>query len=75
MVAKDMKDELFVFTCTLDYADVVETLQPPKARLGTCINSGASCHYYPDCKIFENYQTITTWDILQQMVTPSKQLG
>ena len=34
------------------------------ARVGTCINSGASCHYYPDCKIFENYQTITTWDIL-----------
>ena len=63
-LAKAKDEELFAFTCTSDYANIVKTLQVPKAHLGACINSGASCHYSPDCEKFENYQPISGQDIL-----------
>ena len=53
---ESLDDELFVFTCTSDYADLPRALQIPKSHLGACINSGASCHY---CERFENYQPIS----------------
>ena len=42
----------------------MKTLQVLKAHLGACIDSGASCHYSPDCKKFENYWPISGQDIL-----------
>ena len=60
-------DEIFAFTCTSDYVEVTNTLNVPKSWLGTCINSGASQHYSPNCDVFINYclisnTTITTAD-------------
>ena len=39
---KDDENELFVFTCTSDYAAVVEKLNLPELKLGTCVDSGAN---------------------------------
>ena len=65
-VADNDKDELFAFTCTSDYANITETLQVPKSKLGSCIDSGASEVYCPDQEKFANYrlinQSITTAD-------------
>ena len=47
-VADNDKDELFAFTSTSDYVNVAETLQVPKSKLGSCIDSGASEVYCPD---------------------------
>ena len=49
---------MFTFTCTSDYADITKILQVPKSKLGTCMDSGASCGYLPDCSKFSNYRTI-----------------
>jgi len=54
----DDNEELFTFTCTSNYADVTKILQVPKSKLGTCIDSGASCDYLPDHSKFTNYRTI-----------------
>ena len=67
MVAvKDDNNELFAFTCTSDYSAIVNKLDLPKSKLGTCVDSGASCDYCPDCSKFINYKpvnrTITTAD-------------
>jgi hypothetical protein len=48
IVADDDKDELFMFTCMLDCVAVADTLDVPKSRLGTCLDSGALRHYCPD---------------------------
>ena len=58
VAVKDDKNELFSFTCTSDYAAVVEKLDLPKLKLGTCVDSGASHDYCPDHSKFVNYQTI-----------------
>ena len=63
MVAESLDDELLTFTCTSDYADLPRVLQIPKSHLGACIDSGASCHYCPDCERFENYQPISGQNI------------
>ena len=42
------KDKFFTFTCTSDYVAIANTLDVPKSRLGTCIDSGASRHYCPN---------------------------
>lgn len=52
------KEELFAFTSTSNYAMVAERLQIPKSKLGTCIDSGASCLYSPDWLKFTNYKPI-----------------
>ena len=52
------KDELFAFVCTSAYANVAESLQVPKSRLGTCVDSGASRDYCPDRSKFSNYKPI-----------------
>ena len=58
-VAADMEDDnMFTFACTSDYAVVTETLQLPKSRLGTCVNSGATQVYSPDHLKFSNYKLI-----------------
>ena len=44
-VTNDESDELFAFTCTSDYADIVESTKLPRSKLGTCVNSGASTDY------------------------------
>jgi len=48
-------DQLFAFSCTWDYADVTKISGIPKSKLGTCIDSGASRNYLPDCSKFSNY--------------------
>ena len=67
VVANDNdKDKLFTFTCTSDYVVITNTLDVPKSRLGTCMDSGASRHYCPDQSKFTDYksveQKITTAD-------------
>ena len=58
-VAADKEDDdMFAFACTSDYATVVETLQLPKSKLGTCLDSGATQVYSPDHSKFSNYRTI-----------------
>ena len=57
-VADNDKDELFAFTCMSDYANITETLQVPKSKLGSCIDSGASEVYCPDREKFSNYRLI-----------------
>ena len=57
-VADSEKDKLFAFTCTSNYANVSETLQVPKSKLGSCIDSGASEVYCPDREKFANYRLI-----------------
>ena len=52
------KDELFAFVCTSSYANVAESLQVPKSKLGTCVDSGASRDYCPDRSKFSNYKSI-----------------
>ena len=63
VVVESLDDELFVFTCTSDYADLHRALQIPKSHLRACIDSGASCHYCLDHKRFENYQPISGQNI------------
>ena len=58
VAADDKEGALFAFTCTFDYAAMVETLDVPKSRLGTCIDNGASKDYCPDCTKFTNYKSI-----------------
>ena len=58
VAVKDDKNELFTFNCTSDYAAVVEKLNLPKLKLGTCVDSGASHDYCPDWFKFVNYQTV-----------------
>jgi len=50
---------MFVFTCTSDFVCVAESLQVPKLRLGSCIDSGASNVYSPDREKFTNYRPIS----------------
>jgi hypothetical protein len=58
VAADEEKDELFAFVCTSAYANITETLQVPKSRLGTCVDSGASRDYCPDRSKFSNYKPI-----------------
>jgi GAG-pre-integrase domain len=62
----DDENNMFTFMCPSDYADVVNGLDIPKSRLGTCMDSGASQDYCPDRLKFTNYkevcQDITTAD-------------
>ena len=39
-VAKSEDDELFTFTCTLDYVTLTEALKLPNDKFGTCMDSG-----------------------------------
>ena len=61
-VADSEKDKIFAFTCTSDYANITETPQVPKSKLGSCIESGASEVYCPDREKFANYKQIN-WSI------------
>ena len=63
VVTESLDDELFVFTCTSDYADIPKALQIPKSQLGACMDSGASRHYCPDHDKFENFQPISGQNI------------
>ena len=62
----DDDKELFAFTGTSDFTNVAEALSVPKSKLGTCMDSGASQVYSPDCSKFANYRmvnrSITTAD-------------
>ena len=42
VVMNNNKNKLFVFICTSDYVAVADTLDIPKFKLGTCMDSGAS---------------------------------
>ena len=37
VAVNDKEGDLFVFTCTLDYAAVAKSLDLPKSKLGTCM--------------------------------------
>jgi hypothetical protein len=50
--------ELFMFTCTSDYSAIMNKLDVPKSRLGTCIDSGASRDYCPDRSKFITYKAV-----------------
>jgi len=58
VAAEDDKEDLFAFTCTSDYVAVAESIDVPKSRLGTCMDSGASQHYCPDRSKFTDYKPI-----------------
>ena len=66
VASDDEENELFAFTCMSDYVAMADGLNVLKSRLGTCIDSGASRDYCPDCIKFLNYkeikQKITTAD-------------
>ena len=57
-VENDEENDLFAFTCSSDYADVADTSKLPKSKFGTCVDSGASTNYSPDCSKFSNYREI-----------------
>ena len=54
-VTNDEESDVFAFTYTSDYADVVESSKFLKSKYGTCIDSGASNDYSPDWTKFSNY--------------------
>jgi hypothetical protein len=58
VAADNDEKEMFAFTCTSSYVAVVEDLDMPKSKLGTCIDSGASWNYCPDCSKFSNYKPV-----------------
>ena len=58
VAAEDDKEDLFAFTCTSDYVAVAESINLPKSRLGTCMDSGASQHYCPDRSKFTEYKAV-----------------
>ena len=58
VVANDEENDLFVFTCTSDFADVAESSNLPKSKYGTCLDSGASNDYSPDRTKFSNYREV-----------------
>jgi gag-polypeptide of LTR copia-type len=58
IVADKEDNNMFAFACTSDYVAVSETLQLPKSKLGTCIDSGATQVYSPDRFKFSNYRPI-----------------
>jgi hypothetical protein len=58
VAVKDDENDLFAFTCTSNYAAAAETLDLPKSKWGTCIDSGASCDYCPDRSKFTNYKIV-----------------
>ena len=58
VAADDNENKLFAFTCTSDHAAIVEVLDVPKSKLGTCIHSSASRDYSPDCMKFSNYKSV-----------------
>ena len=52
----DNEGDLFAFTCSWDGVALAESLDIPKLRMGTCIDSGASRDYCPDRSKFQNYK-------------------
>jgi hypothetical protein len=54
--------------CLSDYAAVANELNIPKSKLGTCIDSGATHDYCPDCSKFSNY-----WSIERKITTANGQ--
>ena len=57
VVANDEGD-LFAFTCLLDGVVLAESLDIPKSKMGTCIDSGASSNYCPDHLKFQNFKLV-----------------
>ena len=49
---------MFTFICTTDHAAIAETLDVPRSKLGTCIDSSASKDYCPDRTKFSNYKPV-----------------
>ena len=58
VAAEDDKEDLLAFICTSDYVAVAKSIDMPKSKLGTCIDSGASQHYCPDRSKFTEYKTV-----------------
>ena len=58
VAADNEENEMFAFTCTSDYTAVADDLDVLKSRLGTCVDSGASWDYCPDCSKFTNYKPV-----------------
>ena len=56
--SKDRGWWIFAFTCTSNYVALTKTLELPKDNFGTCIDSGTSTHYCPNCAQFQNYQPL-----------------
>jgi len=58
VAADDDKEDLFAFTCTSAYVALAESIDVPKSKLGTCMDSGASRHYCPDKSKFTDYKAV-----------------
>jgi len=58
VAADDDKEDLLAFTCTSAYVAVAESIDVPKSKLGTCMDSGASQHYCPDRSKFTDYRAV-----------------
>jgi hypothetical protein len=62
-VATAEKLELFAFTCTSDFVELVSLLTILKARLGAIVNNGATCHFCPNKSKFANFVLTSGWPI------------
>ena len=49
VAADEGEDEMFAFACSSDYVALAESLQLPKSKLETCIDSGTSQVYSLNC--------------------------
>ena len=58
VAADDKEGALNAFTCTSNYAAMAQILDVSKSRLETCMDSGASKDYWPDCTKFTNYKSV-----------------
>ena len=48
-------ENIFTFTCTLDFAAVADALRIPKSKCGAIADSSTSYHFAPDKSKFTNY--------------------
>jgi Zinc knuckle len=54
VAADDKEGDLFAFTCTSYFITLAKSLDLPRSKLGTCIESGATRDYCPDHTKFTN---------------------
>jgi hypothetical protein len=58
LLCKTEDQKLFAFVCTSDYIAVADAIGLPKDKLGACVDSGASSHYFPDRTKSLNYRPL-----------------
>jgi GAG-pre-integrase domain len=58
VAADDEEGDLFAFTCTSNFVALAKSLELPRSKLGTCMDSGATRDYCPDHTKFTNYKSV-----------------